>query len=196
MNLKYVVPALFLSLAVTSANAITIAAFSNPSAGSPPLFTVTSTTVDASWLSTGLTLNVPGGVGGPYTDVKMQLDAPVTRSGITLGAGTFRFWTTDINNPIFTMTFDGGTIVEPFVGGASEFSGNVISFGGSAVPNAGNFVNEQFAFSFANPTNMGGGVHTYTASMDSSADVVPEPATLTLLAAGLAGFVVRRKRSS
>ena len=180
-----------------SAQAVTIATFDDPTSSTNPgsMFTVTDTTVQASWLGTGLTLQVPGGVGGPYTDVKMEMQA-VTRTGLnTIGAGVVNFWTTDQNNPIFTMTFDGGSIAEPFFTGASDFAANVVSFGGSAMAGAPTLVNNQFAFSFANPTGVGGQTRTYTASMTSSADPVPEPATMLLLSAGIAGFVARRKRA-
>ncbi|ARU42142.1 hypothetical protein CCB80_13720 [Armatimonadetes bacterium Uphvl-Ar1] len=68
-----------------------------------------------------------------------------------------------------------------------------MTFSGSAV--AGYvFDNEQFSFSFANPVSFGNDGVSYTASFTSSADVVPEPATMAVLGLGLAAFA-RRKRN-
>lgn len=182
----------------SSAQAVTIATFNDPSpSGATPLFTATDSAVSASWSGTGLTLHVPV-ASLTFNDVQMEmLSVNRTEAGAVdlLGAGVVTFWTTDYNNPIFTMTFDGGVIIEPFASGSSTFSGNIIDFGGSALAGVDPLENEQFAFSFANPTGIGTDTRHYTSAMTSSADVVPEPATMTLLALGLGAFAARRKRA-
>lgn len=197
--MKYTPIALAISFAVLSASAqaVTIATHADPSGNAAsPLFYASDTSVSASWSGTGLTLQVPV-ASLSFNDVQMEmLSVTRTEAGAVdlLGAGMVKFWTTDANNPIFTMTFDGGFIAEPFAAGASEFTANVISFGGSALASVNPLANEQFVFSFA---NKGGDtqLRTYTAAMTSSADVVPEPATMTLLGLGAAALISRRRKA-
>lgn len=202
MNKKLVFAPFALAALATSAQAITIATHADPVTVNNPgiVFTATDTAISASWMGTGLTLQLPGAPGAPtFTDVKMTMTAQdnvsaVSRTGTSIGAGIVRYWTTDVNNPIFTMTFDGGSVLEPFFTGSSTLAANVVSFGGSAMTGAPALSNEQFAFSFANP---GGNsvTRTYTASMTSSADAVPEPASMALIGFGVAAIAARRKRA-
>jgi hypothetical protein len=177
--------------AIASAQAVTIATHADPAQNnSTPLFTTSASAVTGNWSGTGLTLDVPV-AGMTFTDVQMDMGA-VTRAGSALGAGTVKFFTTDINAPIFQVDFTSGTIFEPFGLGASFVSAQDATFSGSAVTGM-SFENEQFAFSFANPVSLGQGVNTYTASFTSSADVVPEPASMAILGLGIAALA-RRKR--
>jgi len=176
--------------AIASAQAVTIATHQDPALnGTTPLFNVTAGSVTGSWIGTGLTLDLPVSAS-VFSDVKMDM-ASVTRVGNTLGAGTVKFFTSDINAPIFQVDFNGGTIFEPFGVGASFISAQDVTFSGSAV-NSLQFDNEQFAFSFANPVSGQNG-NSYTASFTSSADVVPEPASMAILGLGVAALA-RRKR--
>lgn len=177
--------------AAVASQAVTIATHDDPAlSGATPLFTTTASSVTGSWTGTGLTLDIPL-TSMSFNDVKMDMQS-VTRAGGSIGAGVVNFYTSDINNPIFQVTFDGGSIFEPFGTGASFISGNNVNFGGSAVAGY-TFSNAQFSFSFANPQSSQNG-NSYTASFTSSADAVPEPATMVVLGAGLAAAAARRKR--
>ncbi|MFM9871924.1 MAG: PEP-CTERM sorting domain-containing protein [Fimbriimonadaceae bacterium] len=176
--------------AVASAQAVTIATHQDPALnGTTPLFFASAGAVSGSWTGTGLTLTVPV-TAQTFNNVKMDM-ASVTRVGNTLGAGTVKFYTSDINNPIFRVDFAAGSIFEPFGLGASFASSQGVNFSGSAV-SALTFTNKQFAFSFANPVSSQNG-NSYTASFTSSADVVPEPASMAILGLGVASLA-RRKR--
>ena len=178
-----------------SANAITVATFDDPAAdGSTPLFTVTDDAISGSWTGTGLTLEVPA-TAMSFDDVKMLMD-PVTRTGDDLGAGIVIFYTDDVLSPIFTMAFNSGSIFEPFTSGSSVIAGDAVEFGGSALVGADPLINEQFSFSFANAVGLGSATRTYTAAMTSSADAVPEPATMALMGFGAAAIAARRRKKA
>lgn len=180
-------------VAGASAQSFTVGAHSDPSpSAAAPVFTITDFTVSGSWLQPGLSLSIqaPGAVA-TYNSVNFQF-GPVSRSGNNLGAGSALYYTNDINNPLFSITWQSGFIVEPFLAGASFFTASGVNFGGSAIAalNPAGWSNQQFTYSFANPGGIGGPERTYTASMTSSA--VPEPATMTVLA--LAALVAARRR--
>lgn len=174
----------------TTANAFTLATFDDPSNGSVPMFTVTGSSVSGSWLGSGLNLKIPA-TSSIYNNVKMDM-ASVTRTGTNLGSGMVSFWDTDQNNPLFTISFDSAVIFEPFGTAGSYLNSNNVTFGGSAIASLGVLDEEQFSFSFANPTSGQNG-NTYTASMTSSA--VPEPASMIALGLGLAALGARRKKA-
>lgn len=175
---------------MAAAQAVTIATHDDPAlTGATPMFQTSASQVSGSWLGTGLTLELPV-VSQTFTDVFMVMD-PVTRTGGSLGAGTVKFYTTDVNNPVFQVDFTSGSIFEPFGLGGSFIAQQDVTFSGSAVTGM-LFDNEQFSFSFANPVSLGQGSNSYTASFTSSADVVPEPATM--LVVGLAAAAAARRK--
>lgn len=179
--------------AVASARAVTIATHSDPAVNSStPLFFVNpDTSVSGSWTGTGLTLQVPVSAM-TFTDVKMDMALVTASSPGMLNSGTVKFYTSDINAPIFQVDFNSGSIFAPFGFGGSFVSGQDVVFSGSSVTGL-LFANEQFSFSFANPVQQGNNGVSYTASFTSSADVVPEPATMAVLGLGIAALA-RRKR--
>lgn len=191
MNKKTLCVGVLLGLAV-AAQAVTIATHDDPATdGTTPLFTATAGSIVGSWTGLGLTLEIPV-VAQTFTDVKMNM-ASVNRVGSNgLGAGQVDFYTSDINNPIFRVNFDGGTIFTPFGFGGSYLSANNVVFSGSAISSL-ILTNSQFAFSFANPVQTSQNT-TFTASFTSSADVVPEPASMIALGAGLAALVARKRK--
>ncbi|MBL8068764.1 MAG: PEP-CTERM sorting domain-containing protein [Armatimonadetes bacterium] len=180
--------------AFAAANAVTIATHQDPALnGSTPLFFVTpgaNGSVTGSWTGNGLTLDVPV-VSQSFNNVKMQMNS-VTKTGNTLGAGSVVFYTTNVANPLFQIDFNSATIFQPFGLGGSYIEGNNVTFSGSAV-NGLQFQNAQFAFSFANPVQTPNG-NTYTASFTSSADVVPEPATMAVAGLALAALAKRKRK--
>lgn len=172
---------------------VTIATHDDPSGvGSNPVFTVTSALVSGSWTQPGLTLSIPAN-GLVFNDVNMV--ASITRTGAnSLGAGSVTYYTTDINNPIFKITLDSGFIAEPFLVSGSYLVASNVQFSGSGLAGLTPITQSQFSFSFANPVQ-GANSITYTASMTSSGEVVPEPATMTLLGLGVAAMAARKRRS-
>lgn len=171
-----------------TAQAITIATFADPAAdGSTPLFTLSGMTLTGGWSATGLNLLTPGIPAPDFPDAHFTLTPlTVSPSGVTSG-GSILF--TDASSaPLFTIMFDSGQL-SPIAFGATEFlSLNVVSFSGPIVPPGLNM--ESFAFSFANQTVTPLGF-TATASFTSSA--VPEPASIMLLAGGVASLIRRRR---
>ena len=176
---------------MAAAQAVTIATHDDPALNaSTPVFSTTASAVSASWMGTGLTLEVPV-ASLVFNDVKMEM-ASVNRVGNTLGPGAVKFYTSDANNPIFQVNFTSASVFEPFGVGGSFIAQQDVSFSGSAVDGM-LFDNEQFAFSFANPV-IGQNGNTYTASFTSSADVVPEPASMLILGLGAAALAKRKRK--
>jgi len=190
-----------LALAVASRATFTVATFSDPALdASTPLFTwdTTNNTLEGAWTGNGMTVDTPGFTGGgsvanAHFDMKpVQLTTLVAGTLYQMSAGQIMFYTNDINNPFFTVDFDGGLFLNPLSSSAATQAGNVVDFSGPNVP--ANLIQEAFAFSFANPTQVGD-KWTYTASFTSSADVVPEPASMVALGAGIAALVSRRRKA-
>lgn len=186
-----------LAIASASHATFTLATFADPSNGNPFLFKwdTVNNTLSGAWTGTGLTLDTPGFVGGGSTvDAKFQMDSVSLTTVIAgtlynMGGGSINF-TDSSNNSVMSISFAGGVFLNPLNAGAASSQGHAVSFSGTNVP--ANLTNESFSFSFANPTTVGTDIY-YTASFTSSADVVPEPATILALGAGIAAVVRRRK---
>lgn len=179
--------------------AITMATFSDPAPDSnSPLFDwdTNAMTLSAAWTGPGFDLQTPGFIGGGlvsnthFVMNSVSLTPVINNVLYTMGSGTIDFYTTNVNNPFFTITFSGGTFLNPLNASSSELTGNVVNFLGALVPN--NLANKQFAFSLVNPIMSGGHV-TYTAAFTSSADVVPEPFSILAMATGVAALVKKRR---
>lgn len=186
-----------LAIASASHATFTLATFADPSNGNPFLFKwdTVNNTLSGSWTNPGLNLDTPGFTGGgsvanaKFTMNPVNLTTVIAGSLYTMGAGSVNF-TDASNNNVLTIGFSGGVFLNPLNAGAASSQGHAVTFSGPNVP--GNLTNQSFSFSFANPTVSGTDVY-YTASFTSSADVVPEPATLLAVGAGLAAFIRRRK---
>lgn len=187
----------FMAAAVASHATVTIATFSDPSNGNPFLFDwdMANNTLTGSWSGSGLNLLTPGFTGGgqvnnaTFSTSTISLTTVIAGVLYNMGSGGIVF--SDSNsNMVFDIKFQGGTFLNPLNAGASSAQGNSVSFSGPNVPS--NLANESFSFSLANPTVSGSHMF-FTASFTSSADVVPEPASLLALGAGVLAVVRRRK---
>lgn len=170
--------------------AFTVATFADPAQdSSTPLFELDGSTLTGGWNSTGMTLQTPGLGGANYTDAGFSM-TPLTVSGTfpsyTVSGGSIEF-TDSIGNEIFTISFDGGFLLGSLGFGASEFTGQGVSFTGPAITSP--LSQESFSFAFANPEPTAGGF-TVTSSFTSSA--VPAPGSLALV--GLGGLIAGRRR--
>lgn len=180
------------------AQADTIATFADPSpSGATPLFTFTSAagvgTLSGGWNALGLNLLTPG-LGAPdFADAQFTMPPVAATGGLgvwALGAGSVNFFDSS-NNPLFTISFQSGTLTSPVGAGSSDFVGDNVTFSGPIIPPA-SLLNEAFAFSFANPRGTMEN-YTVTSAFTSSADRVPEPSSLALLALGSAIGLMRRR---
>ncbi len=176
------------ALAVLSpARADVIATFEDPASGSStPLFTFDANLMQLSggWTLSGLNLE---GIGGTLNNVTFTMP-PISVTALgEVQAGQIEFFLGA--ESVFLVEFDSAQL-SPTVFGATEFlATNEVVFSGSILPLP--VENESFAFAFANLVDIGNGGFTATASFTSSADVIPEPASLMPLV--LSGFYMRRR---
>ncbi|MBL8065792.1 MAG: PEP-CTERM sorting domain-containing protein [Chthonomonadaceae bacterium] len=189
----------FAILSVASAHAFTVATFADPSTvAESPLFTWdrTNNTLSGVWTASGLTLETPGLTGGGsvsnahFVMDPVQLTPVINGQYYLMSRGSVRFFTNDINNPFLTITFAGGSFLNPSNAGASSTVGNSVAFAG---PNVGaGWSQETFSFSLTNAMTVGN-ITTFTSSFTSSA--VPEPASMVILATGVAALIARRRKA-
>jgi PEP-CTERM motif len=156
----------------------TVATFEDPSSDSAtPLFTFDALAMELSggWSLPGLTLET---LGGTFSNVTFELE-PVSVNlfgQVDPGRVDFRLGVV----PLLTIEFDSGQL-NPTAFGATEFlATNDVVFSGAIFEFP--VENESFSFAFANQTDLGAGGFSATATFTSSADVIPEPASLGLLA--------------
>jgi len=180
---------------VGSAHADTIVTFADPATtGATPVFALTGNQLTGGWSGTGLTLLTPGLAAPNYLNATFQM-TPVTVTLIVPGlfstsAGSLSFF--DGANPLLTISFQAGFLNSPFSFGASDFIGQGVAFSGPVVTSP--FLDESFAFSFANYTPTAGGFTVTSAFTSSANPEIPAPA-------GFAGFAIgalvlaRRRRS-
>jgi hypothetical protein len=183
---------------VGNAYSDTIATFSDPALNaSTPLFKVDNVakTIKGGWTDAQTGLNLQVVINGNTFNNTFFTMTDLTYTGslsyAVTGAGTIKFFAnnsdTAIATPLLQIDFASSSITFGGIGGDNIFSGNNVVFGGSEL--AGKIVSDEvFAFSFANlkavdPTSPKNG-YSATASFTSSATVVPEPATIAILALG------------
>lgn len=186
--------------AASLSQAFTLATAADPTSCYPgsAMFYTGYNEISGEWTGSGLNLIIPE-TGMTYENVSFRMDS-VYKSGShgEYGPGSLTFYT-DCTDNLLTFTWDKSYVYAPFGFGASDFNsganptyGNV-SVHGDAIAGLGEFTNVQFAFSFANPYN-GGDYNSYSAAFTSSAEAVPEPASLALIAAGVAAAAARRRK--
>ena len=181
--------------AAGSANAGTIATFSDPAAGpGTPLFSYSGGLLTGGWSAPGLTLHTPGLGGIDYTNATFTMSPLATIVNLgpvqIMTGGVVNFFDS-ANNPLLTITFSTALLSGPVSLGASDFVGNNVTFSGPIL-GATTYQNEAFAFSFANPIGNADSF-SVTAAFTSSADpVLPTPGAAALL--GMGGMMAARRR--
>ena len=183
----------------------TLATFSDPSGGSVPLFNIdlTANQITGGWSDalTGLDLEIIW-TGDTYEDAFFVLPQPIPYTGdITggqTGLGAIEFYADGADpqseEPLLKMVFQSAYLSSIYgIGATNLFQADNVEITGSVIKQP--LSEEQFSFSFANARPLNGDWNngfSATASLTSSA--VPEPLSLSLLAAGSL-LALRRKKT-
>ena len=177
------------------AGTVTVATFKDPAIGSADnLFTINyvAGTIQGGWAGPGLTLDVPVAGGASYANATFEM-SPMTFTAVSGGYLTnsgpgsiiFSDGVTDVLNIAFDTFFVAS---RNFGVNAFDVYGDNVIITGPGVPVG--LTQESFGFMFTNSINDAGVVFA-AASFGSSA-IVPEPATMALLALG--GLIIRRRK--
>lgn len=183
-------------------NGTTIATFADPAVdGSTPLFSVdfASGTISGGWddSQTGLTLEVVY-TGQTHTDAFFVMDEISYNvfTGVS-SSGTIKFFADGSDTsgtPLIQIDFARGHVSPMGFSAMDLFYADDVTISGSEIETVlleDEFLeDESFSFAFANHVMTDSGF-TATSSFTSSANIIPEPATLCLLSLG---FVMIRKR--
>lgn len=185
---------LMIGTAFAGTETVTIATFDDPSPGSAEsMFEIdyAQGILNGSWTGSNLNLNVPF-TGTSYSDATFEMDT-MTFSGNGIGGyytdngGSIRFYDNS-NTQVLKIEYDRLWIQSRTSGiDAQDIYGDNVTISGNGISNLSQ---EQFGFTFANVIN-DGDVYNATATFTSSA-VVPEPATIALLAFG--GLMLRKRK--
>ena len=187
---------------VSQATPVTIATFQDPSGSAAnPLFVIDSDglSIDGGWsdLQTGLNLDITY-ANVVYYDAWFEMSTLTYGGGYsgTTGAGTVEFHAdgdASTVTPVLQIDFTSANLTPGGIS-ASElfFVGVTITIEGADISEE--LTNEAFGFTFANQelTTLENNGFTATAAFTSSAEVIPEPATLCLL--GFGALALFRKR--
>ncbi len=187
----------------------TMISFANPSNNaSDPLITVdfTNNLISGGWddSKTGLDLVAHFLGGTTYHNTWFVISPTVytddTFNGQTDSGGSIQFYqdNTPADQPLMMIEYDYATLSPGGLFADEVFTLGDIDVSGP-ITEGFNFTQESISFSLANQhfidDNPQNGF-TATASFDSSAKIVPEPLTLTLLGLGGSVLILKRKRQA